>query len=57
MWIGAAVAYPRDQVERLEAVEHVLEGLRLRAAAVAAADVERQAGGMHARPRPPVTSL
>ena len=42
----AAVARPRDQVERLEAVEHVLERLGLRAARVAAPDVEGEAGGV-----------
>ena len=33
MWMSVAVARPGDQVERLKAVEHVLERLGLRAAA------------------------
>ena len=42
----AAVAGPGDQVQRLEAVEHVLERLGLGAVRVAAPDVEGEAGGV-----------
>ena len=40
------LAHPGDQVERLEAVEHVLEGHRLGAARVVAPHVEGEAGGV-----------
>ena len=50
MWIALLLAGPGDQVERLEAVEHVLERLGLRAARVAAPDVEGEAGGVDSSP-------